>query len=70
MLFITALLSLLPLVALSAPIFNTRDELIQGKYNVVLQPNLKSAISVVDDLVDDATFASIEEHQFYHRGEL
>jgi subtilisin family serine protease len=69
MLSTVALLSLLPWVALSAPILSPRGAT-PGRYIVVLQPEVESAVSVLSDLVDDATFASIKKHHIYHHGDF
>jgi subtilisin family serine protease len=37
---------------------------------VVLQPEVESAISVLSDLVDDATLSSIKKHHVYHHGDF
>jgi subtilisin family serine protease len=64
-----ALLNLLPLLALGAPIINTR-EATPGRYIVVLQPDVKSTVSVFGDLVDEGTLSSIKEHHFYDHGDF
>jgi subtilisin family serine protease len=69
MLFSIALFSLLPLVALGAPILNTRESK-PGKYIVVLQPDVKSTVSIFGDLVDEGTLSSIKEHHFYDHGDF
>jgi subtilisin family serine protease len=62
-----ALLSSLFVVALGAPILSPRGAK-PGKYIVVLQPEVESAASVLGDLVDKATLASIEERHIYEHG--
>jgi subtilisin family serine protease len=69
MLSTIALLSLLPFVALGAPILNTRGAT-TGRYIVVLQPEVESAVSILSDLVDDATLSSIKQHHIYHHGDF
>lgn len=64
-----ALLSLLPWVALGAPILDTRAAK-PGRYIVVLQPDVKSTVSVFGDLVDEGTLSSIKEHHFYDHGDF
>jgi subtilisin family serine protease len=65
----TILLSLLPWLAFSAPILDSRAAK-PGRYIVVLQPDVKSAVSAAGDLVDAKIFSSIKEHHFYDHGDF
>jgi subtilisin family serine protease len=69
MLSTVALLSLLPWAAFGAPVLRAREETLD-RYIVVLKPDVESVASVIADLVDAPTLASIAEHHIYEHGDF